>query len=118
MTYNFEFHVIFMCHEIFLNISKTIKYVKTVRRVWATHGSEFAYFCSNGRNRHEKQRTLIKKKKRWDILKKGILKGSVEVFERNGKSGGLAQSDGHTGNMGTEAQVTVDNFRVCNYWED
>ena len=58
------------------------------------------------------------KKKRWDILKKGILKGSVEVFERKGKSGGLAQSDGHTGNMGTEAQITVDNFRVCNYWED
>lgn len=42
----------------------------------------------------------------------------MEVFERNGKSGGLAQSDGHTGNMGTEAQITVDNFRVCNYWED
>ena len=40
------------------------------------------------------------------------------MFERTGKSRRLAQSDGHTGNMGTEAQVTVDNLRVWNYWED
>ena len=42
----------------------------------------------------------------------------MEMFERKGKSGGLAQSDGHTGNMGTEAQATVDNLKVWNYWED
>lgn len=51
-------------------------------------------------------------------LKKGILKGSEEVFERNRKNGGLAQRGRHTGNMGLGPQITVDNLKVWNYWGD